>query len=94
MSYVEIDPIILAWLHRHGLTLYERYQDSEVRSVDIVDAGGRKFQIWVDPPASGKVVVHVWDYRKRRKDWDTPIDELDHRLEEAVATVADWKLNL
>ena len=90
MSYTEIDPIISAWVQRHLLTLYTQYQDSEVRSVDVVDAKGRKFQIWIDPPANGKVAVHAWDYRKRKKVWNTTTGDVDDRLEDAFATVADW----
>lgn len=90
MNYAEVDPIISAWVQRHGLTLYTQYQDSEVRSVDIVDSKGRKFQIWIDSPTTREVAVHAWDYRKRRKDWNTTTDDLGNRLEDAFGTVTNW----
>jgi len=93
MSYGEIDSIISAWVKRHRLTLYTWYQNSEIRSVDLVDARGRKFQIWIDRPVSGKVVVHAWNYRKTGRDWNTTIDVLGERLEKVFVVVSDWMTN-
>ena len=90
MSYTTIDPIIEAWVNKHSLTLYTKYQDSEVRSVSMVGASGRKFQVWIDQPLGGSVGVHVWDYKKRRQDWKVDADELDEILEMALQTGKGW----
>jgi hypothetical protein len=90
MSYAAIDSIIQTWAQRHSLSLFTKYKDSEVRSVDIVGKGDQKFQIWVDCPKGDRVSVHVWDYKKRRRDWDVSITELDNILEETITAVRLW----
>jgi hypothetical protein len=90
MSYSVIDPTIQTWAQRHGLSLFTQYKDSEVRSVDVVEKSGRKFQIWIDRPKGDRVSVHAWDYKKRRQDWDASIADLDNFLEEAIRTVRSW----
>jgi len=91
MSYQSLDPIIQDWADKHKLTIYTSYQDYEVRSTDVVDNEGRKYQIWVDPPDQyGNVGVHAWDYRKRRKDYTTPTKDLGNCLELAYNSVLLW----
>lgn len=90
MKYIAIDPIIDKWAKIHSLTLYTTYQDSEVRSVDLVDTKGYRYQIWIDTPIDDSVAVHAWDYRKKRKDWVVKIEELNDCLEDALDTVKKW----
>lgn len=90
MSYAEIDPIIFAWVEKHGFCLSTEYQDSVVRSVDVVSASGLKFQVWVDIPHCGMVEVHLWDYKKRRCDWEVVIADLATCLETVASTVFLW----
>jgi hypothetical protein len=91
MSYENIDPIIREWANKHKLTVYSSYQDYEVRSLDVVDEKGRKYQIWIDPPdENGSVDVHAWDYKKRRKDYTTSTYDLGICLEQAYNTVLLW----
>jgi hypothetical protein len=93
MNYIDVDPTINAWAQRHKLTVYRQHQDVEVRSVDVVDLKGRKFQIWIDSAADSKFVVHAWDYRHRKHDWTTTRDQLDKDLEHALFTVKGWMTN-
>ncbi len=90
MKYTAIDPIIDEWAKSHSLTLYRSYKDSEVRSVDLVDVKGRRYQMWIDTPIDEFIAVHAWDYRKRRKDWIVKIEELYDCLENAFNTVREW----
>jgi hypothetical protein len=90
MSYAEIDPIIFAWIEKHHFTLFTEYKDSAVRSIEVVSASGQKFQIWLDRPASGKVSIHLWDFRKKRCDWEVAIADLATCLELVAATVFEW----
>ena len=91
MSYQQIDPVIWDWVDKHNLSVYTSYQDYEVRSVDVVDQQGQKYQIWIDPPDQfGNVAVHAWDYKKRRKDYIVSINELRSCLEEAYNIVLHW----
>jgi hypothetical protein len=90
MSYSSVDPIIVSWATKHQLFVYSRYQDLEVRSVDVVDLTGHKFQIWIDPPKGKSVSVHAWDYKKRRKDWNVEVENLNQCLNEALYLVKSW----
>jgi hypothetical protein len=91
MSYTLIDPIITAWTKRHGLVLFTRYQDSDVRSVDVVGINGHRFQIWIERPTEKLVSVHAWDYKQRRQDWKIEIEKLNTSLEEAIQIVKSWE---
>lgn len=91
MSYQNIDLIIRDWADKHKLTLYTSYRDHEVRSVDVVDQRGRKYQIWIDPPdQKGNVEVHAWDYRRKRKDYAVSINNLSSCLDDAYDVVLHW----
>ena len=90
MSYEDIDPVISVWVEKHNLTLFTEHQDCAVRSVDVVSPSGQKLQIWIDRPRSGKVAVHLWDYRKRRCDWDVGLSELGACLETVTTTAFAW----
>jgi hypothetical protein len=89
-DYTVVDETIGAWVERNNLSLFTQYKDSEVRSVDVVGANGRRFQIWIDRPQGNIVSVHVWDYKKMRKDWEVDISELDTSLEVAISTAQVW----
>jgi len=91
VGYQKIDPIIQDWADKHKLRVYTSYQDYEVRSVDVVDQKGRKYQIWIDSPDQfGNVGVHAWDYKRRRKDYMVSTNDLRGCLEEAYNTVLLW----
>jgi hypothetical protein len=90
MSYASIDSIILPWANKHGLNLSSRYRDSDVRSIQIVDRGGKRYQIWIDEPQGESVTVHAWDYRRKRSDWHTTRNELEKCLDQARETVSEW----
>ena len=91
MSYETIDPTITEWAAQHGLHIFTKYRDEEVRSMDLVGPNGRKCQLWIDTPdPSGNVGVHVWDYKKRRKDFRATTIDLAQRLEDAYVTAISW----
>lgn len=90
MSYSSIHSIIQNWTKKHQLVLYSRYQDADVRSVEIVDGTGNRYQIWVEEPKGEHVGVHAWDYRRQRSDWQTTRKELENCLDEARAMVLKW----
>lgn len=90
MSYTAIDPVVSAWVSKHGLFLYTQHQGEEIRSVDVVSPKGQKCQIWIDVPNGRRVNVHAWDYKKRRRDWNAPVERIDKCLHEALETVRSW----
>jgi hypothetical protein len=91
VSYAGIDPILDRWAAANGLTVMTSYKDYEVRSIDLVDAQGTRFQLWLDPPGeTGAVGVHVWDYRKRRADYEVQLEDLAEYLDGALQTASEW----
>lgn len=90
MNYEKVDPIITEWAEKHSFTLFTEHQDCAVRSVDVISASGQKFQIWIDRPRSDKVAVHLWDYKKQRRNWEVDIPGLAACLETATATALAW----
>jgi hypothetical protein len=90
MSYSNIDSILLNWTKRHQLVLCSRYRDSDVRSIEIVDNAGKRYQIWIDEPENEHIGVHAWDYRRKRSDWSPIQNELEKCLDEALETVLKW----
>lgn len=98
MSYVDIDPIIDAWVERHDFTLFKRYKSNtepEFRTVYLSSPLGECCQIWIDEPNSGVIGLHVGDVEAKqdeelRQDWCVSISELDTALENAVAFVQKW----
>ena len=89
MSYSIIDDVLNKWASDNNQVLLSEYKDCEVRSFEVFDKS-RKFQIWIDRPEAGFVGVHVWDYKKRRKDWRVLTTVLYPALDEAFATVFQW----
>lgn len=91
MSYDQIDNTINAWASEHNLNIFTSYQGFDVRSTDVVDKSGNKYQIWIDEPETGGLVeVHAWDYKKRQKDFVTTTLSLSSALETAYLQVSTW----
>ncbi len=91
MTYAAIDSILQRWSRRHGLSIATDYKDDDVRSVELTDQKGRRYQIWIDPPdEEGSVVVHAWDYRKQRTDTMANVGDLENHLDSVRATVLNW----
>ncbi len=91
MSYKILDPTLERWRTKHGLHVHTTYRGEEVRSIDIVSPAGKRFQIWLDMPGSeGKIMVHVWDYQKRRREFDSDLSNLESQLERAYSEVKSW----
>ena len=94
-DYSSIDPVINAWVERHGFSLYTLYAGGpESRNV-YVSGNGECCQIWIDPPESGRVALHAADVETRsdeemRQDWHVPVQDLEQTLEEALAFVQQW----
>lgn len=82
-SYALVDPAIREWCKRHSLILCTDYKDNDVRSVDVVGPGGRKCQVWIDPPEHGAVTVHIWPYGPPHERLTTSIEDVSKALEQA-----------
>lgn len=91
MAHVQIDEVLIEWSRKRQLPLQRKFKEEDVRSFEIVDTQGRRYQIWIDEPdLEGSIGVHVWDYGKRRKDFVTETSTLSDTLETAYSAVQAW----
>lgn len=91
MSYQMLDPILERWAKKRSLHVHTNYKDEEVRSIDIVSPAGKRFQLWLDKPEDDEhTVIHIWDYRKRRSDFDADLSNLESQLERAYSEIMSW----
>ena len=87
-EFVSIDPAIRAWAERNHLPLFTHYQEAEVRSFALSGPSGRA-QIWVE--AHNSVIVHVWDYGKRRESFPSAASAaLEEALDSALLVGRCW----
>ena len=91
MTFESIDANLDAWAREHQLAVQREYRGEEVRSFEIVDAQGCRYQIWIDPPLPGSPIgVHVWDFGNRRLDATSERQELTSALTAALDKVRQW----
>jgi hypothetical protein len=95
MSYREVDLILLPWLKRHGLHVFTRDREYEVRHIDVVDDSGDRYQIGIaEPDDSGMLKVFAGNYERKRKqkaqEYPSNLSHLDRTLEEAYAKIMEW----
>ena len=58
VRYTQVDPVLGPWAKRHGLHIYTRAHDEEVRVIAIVDDAGDVYHICVTPQV-GEVAVEA-----------------------------------
>jgi hypothetical protein len=95
MGYDAIDEQLSAWARRHALKLFTTGSSGEARFAYLSSVAGECFQIWIEPPAEGRVGVHVACVEGRRDndaplDNIVPVDELVSALELALETAVGW----
>jgi hypothetical protein len=91
MSYDKIDSILIPWADSRRLHIHTDFKDVEVRSIDIVSPKGERFQIWIDEPDNkGNTAVHVWNMKKRKKDYSATLSSFLDQLEVAYQQVLGW----
>ena len=91
MNYAEIDKVLTPWSKRHGLHVFTKYRDEEVRSIDVVDDAGDRYQIWISESAnSGTAKVSAWNYKDKKKTVESSFPDLEQALEELYSEVMQW----
>jgi hypothetical protein len=95
MSYREVDPILLPWLKRHGLHVFTRAREYEVRHIDVVDDAGDRYQIGIsEPDESGMLKVFAANYARKRKqkaqEYPSHVSDLERTLEDAYSMIIEW----
>ena len=95
MNYAAVDEILAPWLKRHGLHVFTLYREDEVRSIDVVDGAGDRYQIAIsEPDESERVKVFAGNLKSKRKrkskEYESPLSDLERVLEEAYSQIMEW----
>jgi len=95
MAYDEVDPILLPWLRRHGLHVFKRVRDYEVRHIEVVDDVGDRYQIGVsETDVAGNVTVFAGNYLRKTKQksvkYSSSLSGLERTLEDAYSKIMEW----
>jgi hypothetical protein len=91
MGYSLIDSELNAWARNHGLQIFTKYKDADVRSTDVVASSGKKkCQIWVEPSSFFTFIINVWDYKKRTVQIRASKLNISAKLEEAYKMAESW----
>ena len=91
MNYADIDKVLMPWSKRHGLHVFTKHRDEEVRSIDVVDDAGGRYQIWIsDAEDSGKAKVSAWNYKDKKKTVESSFPDLEPALEDLYSEVMLW----
>ena len=90
VDYSAIDEMLNRWAANHRFTIQKKYKEIEVRSITFQGRDSVFYQLWIDPPdGNGFVGIHVWDYKRRRKDFVAESDEFPKKLELAFRTIQE-----
>lgn len=91
MRYAKIDTVLEPWSKKNGFQVLKEYKDDEVRAVEKHHGKKRLFQIWLDSPdIKGLIGVHVWDFKKRRRDFLVSYPDLEEYLDATLAIANNW----
>ena|ERR1700730_13722862 len=76
MNYADSDKVLAPWLKRHGLHVFTKNRDEDVRYFDVVDDAGGRYQYGsLSPTKPGRAKISV---------------DLEHVLEVAYCEVTEW----
>jgi hypothetical protein len=95
MSYADVDYILTPWLKRHGLHVFTKYREDEVRMIDVVDDAGDRYQVAIsEPDVSEKVRVSAANLKSKRKrkscEFETSLSDLARVLEDVYSQIMEW----
>jgi hypothetical protein len=91
-DYSKIDSQIYSWAQKYKLHVSAFYKDADVRSVQIVDNSANCYQIWIDAPdEKNEVIIHAWNYKKKRIDVKSSLSDFADKLEGVYLTVLSWE---
>jgi len=92
--YHKVERIVNEWTKKVGLHLQYEYKDEKVRSFNVVDDAGNKYQIWIEILKWGRVKVSCTnnESEKNKKSWmkKSKISNLTKVLYEGYGMVEQW----
>lgn len=91
MNYQIVDNELDVWAKSHNLKIVKLYKDMDVRSVNILDASGHKYQIWIDSvEEKQKIKINYWDYKDKKGSISTEYRHFFESMEKSYEIVKDW----
>ena len=95
MGYAEIDADIRRWSDRHMLVVHDAWSGGELRHIYVSSDVGECFQIWIELPQFGLVLVHAAAVEYLRGEppsahWLATTPAIGKILEEAFTAVIAW----
>ena len=94
-GYEDVDATIAAWANAN-VKLLDEWAGKPARFAYLPGLRPLEcFQIWVQPPSSGRIVVSAasvdtGDDTEHHRTWDGPVDSLATMLDDATAAVREW----
>lgn len=80
MDFTQVDKLFEDWAKENSLPISKSYQDSEVRSVNIVTSA-KKWQLWLEPnTVDNSCTVKYWDYARQSHEITVPVSQLHSTL--------------
>jgi hypothetical protein len=95
-GYEDVDETIAAWANANVKMLFDEWTGTPVRFAYLPGLRPPEcFQIWVQPPYAGQIVVLATfvdtdDDSEHHRIWDGPVENLATMLNNATATVRNW----
>jgi hypothetical protein len=95
MTYETVDPIFTKWASEHDLGMLTQFGGREQRFCYVTGGPQECFQIAVEPPGEGTIVVNVWsietiDDVDLHACWSVPFDGLANALDTALDQIRAW----
>lgn len=92
MTHADLDAVIYPWAKKHGLFIYTKDRDCEVRAIDIVDDEGTIYKLGITPSGgeNSTVGIDIWVSRDERASYRTSLQSLAECLDDAYGIVCGW----
>ena len=92
----KIDRIVNDWSNKVGLHTQNKYKDEQVRSLNLVDDSGNKYQIWIETLKWRRLKINATNNLsgRKRKYWNKKCkaSNLTKVLFEAYGVTEQWIL--
>jgi len=74
---------------RHGLLLSDRYRDSEVISIQIIDDQATPYQLWLEH-SNESWRAKAWDYKCNKTEHSESLENIHIALEKCYREILEW----
>lgn len=90
LRYSQIDETLSKWSAENSLIVMKIYKGMEVRSIELTDKKGARYQIWIELQDGDNAKIHAWDFGKRRTELSANSSDLKEKLDNVLFRVKGW----